>query len=476
MTGAAYRHPTATELADLLHGRLPAAAAQHIEQHLTACLACKVWHARLAAAEPTPDVPPSALDRLHRVLAAMHTSAVLGPPGTHGRVPQAGQLWQVGDGETLIVWVWRVLDDGDSALVIPAVLDTGLADELTLIVPAADNPLGDDLAIMVSAEAHIRGEAFRDYQGVLDIAGPVRALREARRGTGSAVDLPVGPPITDASDQRLEYRGILTDLLADYGPALHDPDCEAAATDDSDRSAVSEPEYQVDLAAVNSELEALPSRRADCHIERIDVDQVAGEDLHALWSAALVRELDHAVLVTVLTGPPPLLDVLEDDATARMAGVALTGFPHAQAVAVAAYEHQDGVWAVVVPSAYAVEAIEQPSGTVRGPRTANGRLPLGDALFKHLESTCTNLLAAQTGIRIDWEQHDAAAVAAHQAALAVQQQAKAGRTARIQAKQAGYGNAASSDFADRLTSAITGILAGDRPADTITELLSRSGQ
>jgi hypothetical protein len=149
---------------------------------------------------------------------------------------------------------------------------------------------------------------------------------------------------------------------------------------------------------------------------------------------ALVRDLDAVVLVAVLTGADPA-GVLGAPDIARACGGLLMTFQDADDVAVAI---PDEDWtAVVVTPEFANHAVEAPSGRVCGPSIAVQRLPLADALLRHLDSRVTRWEEADR-LQFDRDAVDVAALAAAVSQAAVGRAIAEGRRARTPAKKAAY--------------------------------------
>lgn len=188
------------------------------------CLACRV---RLARIRQTISFAPASEDSLQRIAhASAPLPAALADIVSDNRdtAPQPNEVWRIGDSQALLVWVRRVFDDG-VADVIPLVFDVELADDESIVVNADATPLATEIAAMVALRTHIHLGAFLNRVGSLDIRNAVTevmtAVREGRRPSG----VPVGPPIYDDDDQRLEYRQALRDLLAELSPSVWAESC-----------------------------------------------------------------------------------------------------------------------------------------------------------------------------------------------------------------------------------------------------------
>jgi hypothetical protein len=282
-----------------------------------------------------------------------------------------GGVWRVGNDEAQLVWVRRVFDD--SAAVVSVTLDVELADEYTLIIPADESPISLDLAVMTTVEAHVDMRAFLQHIADLQVDEQITRLRQRRRdGLPSPSDLLTGPPISRDDDQRLEYRQLLADLLADLSPGAYS---------DSDLMGVAED--GVDLHRLAEQLNGLTWRRVGTQIRMLNIDHAPVDPAHEIIVTALVQDLDVVVLITVLTGAQPA-GLLTAPDVARACGALLARHPIADDVAVAIADED---WtSVVVRPPFAGHAVEVPSGGLSEPRVAFQPLPLLDALLKHFDA------------------------------------------------------------------------------------------
>lgn len=205
-------HPGELRLAAARDVKADAGVRAHLEQ----CVACRVRAARLwHAAAPTE--PGS--EAVSRILAASAPGPAL-PVGAAGArspgPPRPGELWRAGREEALLVWVRRVLPGAVD--VLPVVLDVELADQESLLLPAGSTPLGVPLAVLAGVRAHVGLPALLQLAGFAGIAGQVREVMTAAMQGRAPAGVNVGPPITTAADQRIEYRQVIADLLADLAP------------------------------------------------------------------------------------------------------------------------------------------------------------------------------------------------------------------------------------------------------------------
>ncbi|HEY5989138.1 MAG TPA: hypothetical protein VIV12_22565 [Streptosporangiaceae bacterium] len=449
------RHPTESALLSFARGQSNAAAAG-VAAHLDSCLACRVWETRLRNAwVAEADGPVTArLTAAAQAIPENLRKALAVAPGA--AVPAAGDIWRVGSDEALLVWVRRIASE--SAVVIPVTLDVELADQYTLIVPAGESPLGLDLALMTTAEGHVDRSAFLQQIAALPVGDQITQLVLARGdGRPPPPGLLTGSPASGDDDQRQEYRQHLADLLAGLAPGAR-PDAGRPGSRD----------VGVDVDRLAAVLNGLTWHRPGLEISLLDRGHVAVGPAHELIVTALVRDLDAAILVAVLTGPEPAR-VLSAPEVARACGGLLTMYQDADDVAVAVPDQE---WtAVVVTPEFASRAVEAPSGRLSGPRVAFQPLPLADALLKHLDSRVTRW--EQTGrLRFDRDAVDLAALAAAVSQAAVDRAVARGRSARIPAKKAAYTALDDSAVAGIRTLIESVVAAGASPVDGVTALMS----
>src|SRR5712692_2468686 len=287
------RHPTESALLSFTRGQSDAAGAAGIAAHLDSCLACRVWETRLQNARVAEaDGPVTArLSAAAQAIPENLRKALAVPPGA--AVPAAGDIWRVGGDEALLVWVRRIASE--SAVVIPVTLDVELADEYTLIIPADGSPLGLDLALMTTVEGHVDRRAFLQQIGALPVGDQITQLVLARGdGRPPPPGLLTGSPASRDDDQRQEYRQHLVGLLAGLAPGARPDAGRPGGRDDG-----------VDVDRLAAVLNGLTWHRPGLEISLLEGGHVAAGPAHELIVTALVRDLDAAILVAVLTGPEP---------------------------------------------------------------------------------------------------------------------------------------------------------------------------
>jgi hypothetical protein len=451
-------HLNESVLHTFVQGRLKGAAA--VADHLERCLACRVWSTRLQDASVSEadasiisrlvETSPAVPEALHRALLDSPSSAA----------PAIGELWRVGRGEALLVWVRRVFDD--SAAVIPVTFDGDLADNFSLIIPDDESPLGLELVVMASVEAHVDLRAFLQRVSVLPVEDRVEALRESRRGRfPTSLDLLVGAPVVSEQDQRLEYRQVLSDLLADLSPAAFAEELEVEPGDEG-----------VDVHRFVETLSELTWRRTGLTVQPLPIDHIAIDPAHDLLAVAMVKDLDAAVLVAALTGADAASTLTQPD-LARGCGELLRRHPDAVAVAVAI---QDREWTtVVVDPPSAARALEVPSGHFSEPLVAFQPLALIDALLKHLDARATHW--DPVGVQyFDREPLDLVELGAISAAAAMERTIAEGRRILTPAKKRAYTSLGERDAA-RIVELITAVAArGIAATEAVDSFLSEADQ
>jgi hypothetical protein len=426
-------HPTESELADLALGGLDQARASTIASHLRACVPCRILADRLG--QGLPDLPAGELPGGVGSPIPDATREAVAAADRPGAGPRPGELWRARrrpDGPVTLVWL-RALGPTGTA-VMPVSLDTELADEHTLIVPAAASPLGTALAVHVPAEATIDDHHLLDRLGSIDIATEVASLRDAWLAGEPAVGLHVGPRIVSPLDERIEYREALADLVAQLASAASD---DASAHDAGDEWAPrgDEPEDGWLLAAGSDRadlLMALNRALRGTHAPaRVVPRPPATASSEYLSAVALVAELDAFVLVASVEGGGPL----QGSVPLEAARLALQADQLLNAVCLV--EPVAPFMAVVVDRRDVVDAIETPSGQLRPPRQSRPPAPVGVALVKFLDATITPF-GRLAGTIVAGQAIDARGLASGVAGEAVRSVAGSARGYKVEGKRPGY--------------------------------------
>ncbi len=450
------RHPTESALLSFARGQFTSAGAADVAAHLAGCLACSVWETRLrdAMVAEADDSATARLTAAAQPIPDGLRTALAAPPGAG--VPASGDIGRVGADEALLVWVRSL--SSESATVVPVTLDVELADEYTLIVPAGDSPLGLGLALMTTVEGDVDLRAFLQQIAALPVGDQITELLLARSDDRPPPPgLLTGSPAATDDDQRLEYRRLLAGILASLSPgALPDASLPGSRNDG------------VDVGRLAEKLNGLTWHRPGLEISLLD-GHMAVAPAHELLVTALVRDLDAAILVAVLTGREPAR-VLSAPEVAGACGGLLMTYQDADDVAVAI---PDEDWtAVVITPEFAGRAVEAPSGRLSEPRVAFQPMPLADALLKHLDSRVTRWEQTDP-LEFDRDAVDLAALAAAVSRAAVDRAVAEGRRARTPAKKAAY-TALDDTAVDGIRTLIESVVAGVPAADRVTALLSGS--
>jgi hypothetical protein len=341
--------------------------------------------------------------------------------------PRPGELWRALDprgGAAMLVWVRAVSRQGTSVIAVS--FDVELADEYALVVDEEGSPLGVPLAVHVALETVIDKGRLLDRLGSLDIASAVESVRSAVSAGELVAGAAVGARPVSPLDERVEYRQVLADRMAELAVdevGATDGDADAGADglgwwpvdDPSERAAL--------LVAIHEALaETHPAARITPRPSRATAGAGAG-------AVALVAELDAFVLVASLeheAGDHALLDcarrVLQDDQLLNAVCVTASAAPF---------------MSVVVDRRDVVDAIETPSGELRPPRQSRPPAPIGEALTKFLDSTISPFgrLAATV---VDGDPIDPRALAVDVSADAVRAVEASARAYKVEGKRPGY--------------------------------------
>jgi hypothetical protein len=424
-------HPTESELADLALGSLDEARSNAVSDHLRACPPCRTLFDRLGPGLPElpagdpPDDPHAAVPR-----AALGAIAAADRPEAGAR---PGELWRArqrpGDPVTL-VWVRALGPTG--AAVVPVSFDIELADDYTLIVPAATSPLGIPLALHVSVETLVDARYLLDRLGSVDVFAAVELVRAAREKDEPVHGASVGPSIISRLDERIEYQRALADRMAELAPATVAGQPEPRPGDVTGREAAEQEDWWPLAAGSGGAalLMALHAALRDTHARaRVTPRPAPAAGAEHLSAVALVAELDAFVLVASVEGPLEGTPLLESTRLALQADQLLNAVCVAEPVA--------PFMSVVIDRRDVVEAIETPSGRLRPPRQSRPAAPIGEALVKFLDATITPF-GRLAGTVVEGEAIDPRQLAADVSADAVRTVAGSARGYKVEGKRPGY--------------------------------------
>ena len=441
-------HLGALELQELLR----AGGSGDVVDHLNECVECRIRATRLARAA---EVPAASNSSLSRILASdtrlTSTLVETAAPGPGARTPSAGELWRVGEEDALLVWVRKVFDG--SADVIPVVLDVDLADDQTLLLPPNATMLGTELGVVTSVRGHVHADAFLSRIDDLgdsvasQVAQVMAAAEEGRPPSG----VPVGTPVHDPDDQRVEYQQTLADLLADLGPGAWT--ARHAAVAEAVPAGVDLRKLLADELALRHQCTVQPSLPVVALLPRGGMMQ----------AVARVTFADTSIVIVV---HPAWQSEPSDDLAAACRQIVLQE-PGATAVAVCS---PDEDWLTMVVDTIAMrEAYELPSGQLLPPHVPTEPLPVIDALAKYLDRH----EPAWEDVDSDgWlTTTDLAATARRSAGTAVADIGKQGSSARTLAKQEAW-TSLPPDTADAIAAMLDRIVAGEPPRSALDRFLT----
>lgn len=196
-------HLSDVELVEFAEGALRRPQRAVVSSHLSECPWCQL---RLGGVGDGPDLDPPAdfrLDPPPTIPAAL-------PEAFQSQRPAvaAGQLWRLErDGVADLGLVVDV--DETYAVVVPVSFDTAMADAYTVVVFAEESPLELALALFVAERTTVAVDVLAQMVSTLDMVEVARRVHEAFREDRDVDFAPVGRPVLQASDRRLEYRAEL---------------------------------------------------------------------------------------------------------------------------------------------------------------------------------------------------------------------------------------------------------------------------
>jgi hypothetical protein len=260
-------HPLDIDLLDFTLGNADEADTSQITEHLGECLLCRVRVARLrrsgAAPEPLTEAGISYPEVSPAVLAVLDRDA--GQPE-----PAANQLWLAGTTHRVILWIESV--DDHVAYAHAAYLDVEAADDTSLLTYSAR--LGRDLAVSASVSRSVPLQNLDHYIEDLSIRSELKKVLDATYSGVPAEGVATGAPIVDGADERLEFRQLLADDLAELDPYDDngDDDWDEHGEGDDLRDAGASAEAETVRHHLLNELVRLRSR---CEIHPLDDQFVA---------------------------------------------------------------------------------------------------------------------------------------------------------------------------------------------------------
>lgn len=214
---ASDRHPLDTDLLDLVEGALDPAAVEIIEEHLKACVLCRIKRQRLLGAPPIAFTAFSEVEALS--LGAIET---MDAPVEEA---QAGDLWLTVGEESLMVLVRKVLDADLGLVTVPVTFDVEVADRGTLVLDASASPLGVPIAVYDSMLSSLPARMLQSR------VVPLRSVDLLHLEAGDP-GVTRGPELVGPADPRHEVRQYIADRLTQLAPINDD----AATPDDPGQS------------------------------------------------------------------------------------------------------------------------------------------------------------------------------------------------------------------------------------------------
>jgi hypothetical protein len=285
-------HPLDIDLLDFTLGDADEADTSQITEHLGECLLCRVRVARLrrsgAAPEPFteagityPKVSPAVLAVLDRDAAQPE--------------PAANQLWLAGTTHRVILWIESV--DDHVAYAHAAYLDVEAADDTSLLTHSTR--LGRDLAVSASVSRSVPLQNLDRFIEVLSIRSELKKVLDATYSGVPAEGVTTGAPIADGTDERLEFRQLLADDLAELDPIDDDGDDDWDEYDELDDPQSTDARDETG-AVYDHLLNELAPRRPRCEIHHLDDQFVAQAAAQAgFLPVATVHESAWKVLVVL---------------------------------------------------------------------------------------------------------------------------------------------------------------------------------
>ncbi len=217
--------------------------------------------------------------------------------------PFPGQLWRLRwTGATALGVVLGV--EADDVIVAPVGLDEWMADDYAVVVRPDWSPLHTGMAVWVGLEAVVPLIVLDVYLGDADVLDQIAAVRQAYRQRRPVADtILVGPPVTDATDERNQYRRHLALAFASLSDAEW---LDVAAPDADSRSLVDllrgvEPRLLAEALGLDarSTFVLMSGERVPTSEEAEVIARLVGTDADEVRAAApaippeLARELSH---------------------------------------------------------------------------------------------------------------------------------------------------------------------------------------
>lgn len=444
-----FNHPLDVELADLAEDLLAPSERETLEDHLSACLLCRIKLRRLRdASEDKPRSPRTgaAVDGGSPAQGWPGLSVLKLPVTDVGADQMApGQLWAAGGEQRLLVLIVRVVEG--RALVAPVTFDVFSADEESIVVNQTLSRFGLSVAVYPSLAAELPISALSLCFGRLVEPADVGELL-----AGALASTTRGEPIDGPTDPRLEFRQLLADQLGSLEGVQPDPGTAADA-----------PPPRADRLASALAAELRNRRGEACRVRHFD----SWEELLLAYSKgwAPVATIDEAGTILVVFDTAAGL-VASDDFNAALA--VLTRF---NATAVVVLATSLSPYAEVFDPPSLTYGIGVPSGETRPPNPLLSGLAPADAVAKFLDQN-SSWSDSPWSNRASTSPPDVTAILSRQASAAIEEAVRQGRRAKLAPKIAGYGSVA--PMTDDLARVLQAALGGEPLAQHLLDLAERT--
>ena len=359
------QHPLAVEL-------LAAASfepgTETIHDHIAGCVSCRAeFDLLVEEADAGPD--NAGIGRILEGAPTLPSALIDADRSADHGEPVPGEVWRIGTAdEALLVWVSNVA--GDSARIVPMILDLDMANDVSVYVNADASPLGVDAILLYDLARTVPLSVFLTQVGPLDLLGDVDPGSE-RLVEAAIIGKTFAFPIENPHDVRIEPRLEIEELL------------ETLTTPAPDPHRLADWDYEYTFEALRTDLR----------------DRIFGSDLrplqrmvfpvaqsHALSCLAKVTHLQRSTVIAALSGSHPQT-VLNADTLAEPCRELLRLEPDANAVAVVI---PVDIWVTALfTSADTNPALTATTGSSVGPTTTYIGHGFVDTMHKFLDGRVT---------------------------------------------------------------------------------------
>lgn len=360
------QHPLSVEL---LAAATYEPGTEAIHDHMAGCVACRAEFDLLT--EDVPDTGPddAAARRILEGAPALPSSLINMDRSAGHRVPAPGELWRIGNAdEAVLALVSSVV--GDTAHIVPFVVDLDMADDFSVYVNADASPLGVDAILLSDLARTVPLSVFLTWVGLLDVSGGVDAGYEAQIGAAAIAET-FAFPIENPHDWRIDPRLEIEEFL------------ESLTLPASLPGAFAVWDYEYTFDALRTDLRERIFG-SDLHPLQRLVFPVAQS--HLLTCLAKVTHLQRSTVIAALTGSRPHM-VFNADTLAVTCREVLRLEPDSSAVAVVI--PVDTWVTALLTSADTNPALTAPTGSSVGPTTTYFGYGFVDTMHKFLDGRVT---------------------------------------------------------------------------------------